>query len=97
MVGWKEIGGWSPISFQPPLKMGYSIPYCRAKRGIKKYPLERKGSSEAAYSLGDQLIELLELEHIEYRRYQLDGVFVMELELPLTWEVAQLLARIVKT
>ncbi len=94
MVGWKEIGGWSPISFQPPLKMGYSIPYCRATRGIKKYPLERKGSSEAAYSLGDQLIDLLDLEGVEYRRYQLEGVFVLELYQKPSWAVAQLLARL---
>ncbi len=94
MVGWKEIGGWSPISFQPPLKMGYSIPYCRATRGIKKYPLERKGSSEAAYSLGDQLIGLLDLEGVEYRRYQLNGVFFLELYQKPSWAVAQLLAKL---
>lgn len=44
--------------------------------------------------LGDQLIGLLDLEGVEYRRYQLNGVFFLVLYQKPSWDVAQLLARL---
>lgn len=67
---------------------------CRAQRGIRRYPFERKRWSGSVYVLGDHLIDLLDLEGVEYRRYQLEGVFVLELYQKPSWAFAQLLARL---
>jgi len=68
---------------------------CRTKRGIRIFPIERTRCPDAAYLLMDQLIALLDLEGVEYRRYQQNNQFVLELNGKPSWAAAQLLAQIV--